>query len=272
MLEQVHNGSRSWETLAEFAAMEKLQKQPGGSVTDRSVMERADYLRVSYDPSKMPYTAYPAKLAKQLSDKWFADRGRLLDVGCGRGEYLIAFHGLGYEVVGIDLSPAAPAFVPEFEVKVANLELDPLPVPSGSFDHVFSKSVVEHLRNPDAFLARTFEALRPGGDAIIMTPSWMHNAWGPFYIDHTHITPFTAPSLAQAMVLAGFQDVTVRHFRQLPAVWRMPALTCLCQLVATLPIPYRPMHPHAPWSDSLNKIIRFSNEVMLLAYAVKPSK
>jgi len=239
--------------------------QPG------SVMERGEYLRVSYDPAKEPYTTYPARLSRYLCDSWFRGRGRILDIGCGRGEYLSAFQSLGYEVAGIDLSPAAPEFSPEHSIKVVNLELEPLPFPPGCFDHVFSKSVVEHLRNPDAFLARAFEALRPGGDAVIMTPSWRHTAWGPFYIDHTHVTPFTAPSLAQAMVLAGFEDVRVTHFRQLPAVWRMPVLNYFCQLIAALPIPFRPMDSFAPWPDALNKVIRFSNEVMLLAYAVKPT-
>ncbi|MFN4276625.1 MAG: class I SAM-dependent methyltransferase [Ferrovibrio sp.] len=236
-----------------------------------SVMERAEYLKLSYDPVKAPFTSYPAKLAKYVGERWFARRGRLLDIGCGRGEFLSAFASLGYGAVGIDISPAAPDFAPEHEVHVANLETDPLPVPANSFDHVYSKSVIEHLRNPDAFLAKAFAALVPGGDAVIMTPSWIHNAWGPFYIDHTHVTPFTGPSLEQAMQLAGFENVRVIHFYQLPSVWRWPAMAWICRLIAWLPLPFRPMHPTAPWPNEVNKFIRFSNEVMLLAYGTKPS-
>jgi SAM-dependent methyltransferase len=235
-----------------------------------SVMNRGDYLAVSYDPKKVPFGPYPKRLAQHLHDRYFRQAGRLLDAGCGRGEFMSAFASLGYKVGGVDVSPKAPEFAPELDIRVGALTADNLPFPAGSFDFAFSKSVVEHLRDPDSFLSGIFEELRPGGLAIVMTPSWVHNAWGPFYFDHTHVTPFTAPSLAQAMELAGFVDVTSEHFIQLPSVWRFPAIKALCALIAMTPIPYRPFKS-APWPDGLNKFIRFSNEVMLLAVGRKPN-
>jgi len=234
-----------------------------------SVMTRGDYLAVSYDPRKVPFGPYPGRLARYLHERHFGRPGRLLDAGCGRGEFLSAFKALGYEVAGVDVSPKAPDFAPGFSVAVTALGIGDLPYPSESFDYAFSKSVVEHLRDPDAFLSGIFREIRPGGRAIIMTPSWVHNAWGPFYIDHTHVTPFTAPSLAQAMELAGFINVDCTHFYQLPSVWSFPALKVLCGLIAMTPLPYRPFRK-APWPDGLNKFIRFSNEVMLLAVGDKP--
>jgi SAM-dependent methyltransferase len=234
-----------------------------------SVLERADYLAVSYDPARVPFGPYPGRLCRWLHENVFRTPGSLLDIGCGRGEFMSGFAALGYRASGVDVSPAAPGFAPGFDVRVANLERDPLPFEAGSFDYVFSKSVVEHVRDPDAFLAQCAAALRPGGIAVIMTPSWVHNHWGPFYVDHTHVTPFTAPSLQQAMTLAGLEGAAVSHFLQLPLVWRLPVLKPLCALVAALPIPFRPFHPGAPWPDGLNKFIRFSNEVMLLGTARK---
>lgn len=234
-----------------------------------SVMNRAEYLAVSYDPKKVPFGPYPKRLAEHLHKHYFQQTGRLLDAGCGRGEFMSAFASLGYEVGGIDVSPKAPEFAPELDIRVGALGADSLPFPPASFDLAFSKSVVEHLRDPDSFLRGIFDELRPGGLAVIMTPSWVHNAWGPFYIDHTHVTPFTAPSLLQAMELAGFVDVASEHFIQLPIVWRFPAMKLICALIAMMPLPYRPFKT-APWPDGLNKFIRFSNEVMLLAVGRKP--
>jgi SAM-dependent methyltransferase len=235
-----------------------------------SVMKRGDYLAVSYDPKRVPFGPYPWRLAEHLHRRYFGRTGRLLDAGCGRGEFMSAFASLGYEVAGVDVSPMAPQFAPELDIRVGALTAGNLPFPAESFDFAFSKSVVEHLRDPDAFLSGIFNELRPGGLAIVMTPSWVHNAWGPFYIDHTHVTPFTAPSLAQAMELAGFVDIESEHFIQLPSVWRFPALRILCALIAMTPLPYRPFK-RAPWPDALNKFIRFSNEVMLLAVGRKPA-
>ena len=187
------------------------------------------------------------------------------------GEHLAAFSRLGFDVAGVDISPGAPELANVYRVEVADLEHDPLPFPSNSFDFVFSKSVVEHMRHPTCLLTKALEALRPGGTAVIMTPSWTHTYWGPFYIDHTHVTPFTAPSLSDALMISGFKSVTVSHFYQLPFLWRYLFLKPIVWFFAALPLPYRPYHS-APWPDSLNKIIRFSKEVMLLGVGKKPGE
>lgn len=234
-----------------------------------SVLKDRRYLEVTYAPERVPYGAYPFLLAQWLLDHVYGKPGRLLDLGVGRGEHLAAFGQLGFAVAGIDISPSAPDLARDYRVEVADLEHDPLPFPRGSFDFVFSKSVVEHLRNPARLMSTALDALRPGGVAVIMTPSWAHTYWGPFYIDHTHVTPFTAPSLTEFLTIVGFEAAKVSHFYQLPFLWRWPFLKPLVGLVAALPLPYRP-YRSAPWPESLNKVIRFSKEVMLLAVARKP--
>jgi SAM-dependent methyltransferase len=235
------------------------------------VLAGPTYLDLTYDATRLPYTRYPRQLAAWLAGSVLGGRGRLLDVGCGRGEYLQAFRDLGFDVAGVDISPRAPALAPGYPVEVADLDRGPVPFPPQSFDFLFSKSVVEHSRDPVALLARARAALRPGGTAVVMTPSWVHTYWGPFYIDHTHVTPFTAPALADALALAGFEAVSVRHFRQLPFLWKRPWLTPLARAVAALPLRFRPLYPEARWPDRVNTLIRFSKEVMLLAVARQPA-
>jgi SAM-dependent methyltransferase len=232
-------------------------------------MEQASYLDLTYSEERAPFGPYPAQLAGWISENCLRSKGRLLDMGCGRGEYLSAFSNLGFDVAGTDISPSAPAFSPDFDVRVANLDSAPMPFENDSFDFIFSKSVIEHTRTPTVMLKKAFDALRPGGTAVIMTPSWTHTHWGPFYCDHTHVTPFTALSLQDAMLLSGFSEAHTEHFIQLPAVWENPALKPLTYLIRKLPIPFRP-HMDAPWPENINKFIRFSNEVMLLAVARKP--
>lgn len=43
---------------------------------------------------------------KYFFDKYFTEKGRLLDLGCGTGRTTIPLHKLGYQVVGVDLVPA----------------------------------------------------------------------------------------------------------------------------------------------------------------------
>ena len=129
---------------------------------------------------------------------------------------------------------------------------------------------MEHLHKPSLYLSAIHHSLETGGKAVIMTPSWEHTYWGPFYIDHTHVTPFTAKSLESALEMAGFKKVTVRYFYQLPLLWQYPWLRIIAKLIAKLPIPYSPYN-NVPWkvSNRLNKLIRFSKEVMLIATVEK---
>lgn len=226
------------------------------------------YLSVTYAASRAPKSDYPEHLAKWLYDQFFKRSGRLLDVGCGLGDYLRAFHRLGCDVAGVDVSPRASEYAAPHEVCVADFENQALPYPHESFDFIFSKSVIEHLKNPMNVMTNSYRMLRQGGVAIFMTPSWADNYWGPFYIDHTHVTPFTKPSLEDALQLAGFSHNQVFHFHQLPFLWKYPFLSPFIQLFAKLPLPYRPMY-EAPWPEAVNKFIRFAREVMLVGVAWK---
>lgn len=237
---------------------------------DQPVLRSNSYLEVTYKQMKNGIGTYPFLLTKWLLDNVYKKSGRILDIGCGTGDHLTGFARLGFNSSGIDISPKSKELMPAFDIKIADLQKDPNPFSPQSFDFVFSKSVVEHMRQPECLLNCAFENLKPGGIAVIMTPSWIHNAWGPFYIDHTHVTPFTSVSLQNAMEIAGFQKVRVEHFYQLPFIWKMPFLNPIAKIISFLPIPYRPMH-NAPWTENINKLIRFSNEVMLLGIGYKPS-
>lgn len=235
-----------------------------------SALNDGSYLDITYSQERAPFGKYPLQLSQHVLSTFFRKPGRLLDVGCGRGEFMAAFKSLNCDVAGVDISPRAPELAPGLDVRVANLEVDPLPFEAGSFDFVFSKSVIEHVRDPLILAQKMALALKPGGTAVVMTPSWVHNAWGPFYIDHTHVTPFTAPSLDDVLTMAGLKVDRVDHFMQLPVTWKYPALYPALRAFALLPLPYRPMNKGAPWPDGFNKLIRFSKEVMLLAVARKP--
>jgi len=260
-------GPTTWAQIG--FAEETLSSAPANRLDENSVFRSKDYLDLTYSPEKAPLGSYPRILAGWLHRRIYKHCGRLLDLGCGRGDHLEAFASLGFEVAGVDISPSAVAVPKEGQVRMVDLEHEPLPFPHESFDFVFSKSVVEHMRQPHKLLSKAFCALKPGGIAVIMTPSWRHTYWGPFYIDHTHVTPFTAPSLTDALSMAGFESVQVTHFRQLPLLWKLPFLEPLSWLVALLPIPYRPFSS-APWPEVINKFIRFSKEIMLLGVGHKP--
>ncbi len=229
----------------------------------------SNYLKTYYNLDKRPLSNYPELLSEHLIDKFnIKPNSKLLDIGCGRGDLIKSFANLGLQVQGTDLDPESQELCAPFSVLINNIEIDPLPIKNNSVDIVFSKSLIEHLQNPERLLGEAFRVLKPGGRAIIMCPSWVHMGWGPFYQDHTHVTPFTKPSLRDILKLSGFSNAEVFHFTQLPLVWKFPVFKIFCELVRKLPIPYSPQND-VSFPLKLNKFIRFSNEIMLLGTGVK---
>jgi 2-polyprenyl-3-methyl-5-hydroxy-6-metoxy-1,4-benzoquinol methylase len=89
---------------------------------------------------------------------------RVLDVGCGNGEFLRRAITMGWESTGIDPDPAAvdacrkqgiDAFVGFIEDEMDNMPVD--------FDAITLRHSIEHVPDPPAHLARCLELLRPGG-------------------------------------------------------------------------------------------------------------
>ena len=243
-----------------------------GSGGRQAPLKSDRYLKIVYSDERRPKSDYNFKLARYLTNRHFCGSGRLLDIGCGRGDMLRGFASAGHQVSGVDISPDVAEYCEPFDAKVVDLEGDSAPYPKNSFDFVFSKSVIEHVRDPMQLLETAYELLVPGGIAVIMTPSWLHHAWGPFYLDYTHVTPFTAPSLSDAMQFADFEDVAVSHFRQLPFLWSYPWLHLPIWAFSKLPLPYEPMYQMLfDWPRAFNNLIRFSKEAMLLGVGRKPN-
>jgi SAM-dependent methyltransferase len=229
-----------------------------------------NYLKTYYSEEKRPYTDYPFLLASYLKLNYFNSSKTILDIACGRGELLRAFNNLGMKVKGIDIDPDAKNLCAPHDVMIHDILKQKLPIKDKSIDCVFNKSIIEHLDNPEKLLIEAKRVLKKDGLIVTMCPSWVHMGWGPFYQDHTHVTPFTLPSLRDIHKLCGFEIIEIKHFRQLPLLWKFPWLVILTEIIRKLPIPYSPQN-QIKYPNNLNKIVRFSNEIMLLCVAKKNS-
>lgn len=87
---------------------------------------------------------------------------RVLDAGCGDGAYANALAATGQaEVTAVDLFEQVPSLSPA--VTYLRASVDALPFPDGSFDVVYSMSVIYYLEDPSAALSEFHRVLRPGG-------------------------------------------------------------------------------------------------------------
>ena len=159
---------------------------------------KTNYLSTVYNPESHPYTTYPEKLCKHLYDRFNFDKEMsLLEVGCGRGEFLRNFKNLGLSVYGCDLSDEVKDYLKDFDIKITDVDKQPLPYNDNSIDIIFSKSFIEHLYYPENFLKEAMRILKPGGLLLTLTPDWESN-YKIFFDDFTHRSPFTKTALKDA--------------------------------------------------------------------------
>ncbi len=224
--------------------------------------EKRDYVGVVYNEEDRPLTSYPDVLARYLFGRYkFSSGDGLLDIGCGRGEFLAGFIKCGMKGFAVDQSAAAGTYCPQAELRNADLENDGIPYPDDYFDVVFSKSVIEHFYYPERLVKDMLRVLKPGGLAITLCPAWEYN-YKNYFDDYTHRTPFMIQSLRDIHIIHGFDDVQVEFFRQLPSLWGMGSLMTPLAEVTRVFAPAL-LKKYSKW-------VRFSKEIMLLASAKKP--
>jgi 2-polyprenyl-3-methyl-5-hydroxy-6-metoxy-1,4-benzoquinol methylase len=97
--------------------------------------------------------------------------GRLLEVGCGRGDALLSMQQLGWTVEGIDLDPEA---VEQAKKKGLNVKAGTLGAShylENSFDAVVMSHVLEHVYNPKELLVESRKLLKKSGYLVVVTPN-----------------------------------------------------------------------------------------------------
>jgi SAM-dependent methyltransferase len=107
---------------------------------------------------------------RELIQRYLEPGARVLDAGCGRYlKFCREFSPVAH-VVGIDLERTFHTDNRQAPYAVCG-DLGALPFPSGHFDIVISRSVVEHLDDPPRVFREFCRVLKPGGSVVILTPN-----------------------------------------------------------------------------------------------------
>lgn len=110
-----------------------------------------------------PYTLFERQVDRLIGPHTLV----LLDAGCGRGvPVLRKYIGRVKRLIGVDLVDFVdtPAGIETF-----NNDLSKIPVPDNSVDLIISRSVFEHLVEPESVYAEFSRVLRPGGHVVFLT-------------------------------------------------------------------------------------------------------
>ncbi|MBW8040392.1 MAG: class I SAM-dependent methyltransferase [Planctomycetes bacterium] len=185
---------------------------------------------------------------------------RILDVGCGLGDFLLMARSAGANVVGCDLSPEACEFAENrLGITVHKSELHSCSSSIGNVDAVVMKDLIEHPVNPLINIQVAYSILKPGGLLLLHTPNGGEagtnvetaKKWVGFRVDLEHLqylSPHTINWLSRKTGL-GIERLEVFGFPDLKGKDKLPNkrfgitysareiaknIPCMCKMVRTL--------------------------------------
>ncbi|MBU1445759.1 class I SAM-dependent methyltransferase, partial [Patescibacteria group bacterium] len=112
-----------------------------------------------------------------LIDKEVKVGTKVLDIGCGHGEFLKDIYSRTEGTYGLD--PDEAGLKKNTIIKHKNVGLaDEIPFENNFFDVVVSAWVLEHVADPEKVFGEIYRVLKPGGKVIFITPnSWNYIVW-----------------------------------------------------------------------------------------------
>lgn len=194
-----------------------LNPQP----TDEQLLPYYDTPYYGSSPKKFvgPIAKFVRKWQAQraaLVARRIAPPGRVLDVGCGNGQFLLDLHDAGFQVQGTELSSQSASRVPKAiadNIRVGDLLK--LNLTAQHYDAITVWHVLEHVRDPYAICSEIHRLLKPGGWLFLSLP----NAQSPeaslfgkhwFHLDPPrHLFGLGTHSLTTLLEAAGFEVMKV---------------------------------------------------------------
>lgn len=204
-----------------FASPEEAAEVPLRTIELRECGECGLVFNAAFEPDLVPYdaayenrqshseafAAHTAKVAKVIGALMDSPRPRIIEVGCGKGQFLRQLvESIGGEGVGFDTSYEGPPHDGNLAFHTEYLDASGVP---GRFDAVVCRHVIEHVPQIGPFLKELAAIARACGEPFVFleTPrlEWIlqqKSGWDFFY---EHCNYFTESALASLCVQAGFR-------------------------------------------------------------------
>jgi 2-polyprenyl-3-methyl-5-hydroxy-6-metoxy-1,4-benzoquinol methylase len=146
----------------------------------------------------------------------FVPGGRLLDVGCGVGDFLNHMTTIGWDAEGVDTDDNVVEICTRRSLRVRAGGVEDQHYLDATFDVIVMKHLIEHVTEPLRLLNECRRILKPGGILLLLTPnkdSCAHKKFGRYWLGldvarHLHI--FSAPTVTRLIEKAGLELYSLR--------------------------------------------------------------
>jgi SAM-dependent methyltransferase len=138
---------------------------------------------------------------------WFARRyasgKNVLDAACGAGYGSALLAETAQSVIGVDIAHDAVEYARRHfqspRIQYAQADCLALPFRSGGFELIVAFEIIEHLENPEAFLAELCRVLHPAGLLILSTPNRLYYTDDRGEINPFHRREFSYPEFEEIL-------------------------------------------------------------------------
>jgi SAM-dependent methyltransferase len=173
----------------------------------------------------------------------FAGRCDVLDVGCGRGEFLTALKAAGISAHGVDANSEMVAVARERGLEAAHADAlaHLTSLPDGSLGGIIATQVVEHLDPP--YLMRLLDTmaqkLQQGAPLVLETinPACWLAFFSSYIRDLTHVRPVHPETLQYLLRASGFERVDIRYSAPVPDAIKMKTVDLPADVLASTDAP-----------------------------------
>lgn len=146
--------------------------------------------------------------------RFFSDKGRYLEIGCGTGHVLhaVAEQFPQIEVTGSEIFSVGLAFAHQRVPGAELLQMDARDMPyMNHFDVVGAFDVLEHIEEDKVVLDEIYKVLRPGGGLVLTVPQhqWL---WSPQDEQACHVRRYNTVELMSKIKAAGFNKMWQTSF------------------------------------------------------------
>ncbi|HTF03766.1 MAG TPA: class I SAM-dependent methyltransferase [Bacteroidia bacterium] len=180
-------------------------------------MEKYDQIGVGYNQTRKADHYLLGRMIHFLDTK---PGGVYLDIGCGTGNYTIAFSNRGVKLIGIDPSEAMLSIARSrsADVEWKNGKAESIPLADNSVDGILAVLTTHHWTNQNKGYAELGRVLKPGGTIVIFTatPEQMKSYWLSHYFPkmlqdgRKQMLPYE--TIEENLLTGGFTEVKTEKY------------------------------------------------------------
>jgi len=189
-----------WDILTEFYDYPFLKKKK-----IRKLIQYPSYLRIR------KYWKSSLNIPK------FIKNGRILEIGCSYGSFLLELKKLGWKVKGVEFNKKAVNYARnKLNLDVVNQDIENFKT-DDLFDIIYLRMVLEHMRSPKRVLKKCYSLLKPNGQIIISIPDFsgierkIYKRYAYTLHLPNHLYHFTPYSITNYLKIINFKKIKIYH-------------------------------------------------------------